>query len=58
MYYEKDSFNIIEKRYEKDELQTLSKLWNNELIKSIDNIGEDWMDKLFSNQLVDNAFAE
>lgn len=47
VYYTKDSFNIIEKRYKKDELQKLSKLWNTSLNESIRGLPENWMDKLF-----------
>lgn len=47
LYYTKDSFNIIEKRYKKDELQKISKLWNRILSESIHNLPENWMDKLF-----------
>ena len=49
VYYEKDSFNIIETRYKRDELHNLSKLWNDSVTESIKNIPDDWMDKLFSN---------
>lgn len=47
VYYTKDSFNIIEKRYKKDELQKLSKLWSRALSESIRSLPENWMEKLF-----------
>lgn len=46
LYYEKDSFNIIEKRYEKKDLTALSQGWNKDLTKSINKLTDDWMDKL------------
>jgi len=46
VYYEKDSYNIIEKRYKKDELHKISKLWSNKLSASINTLPEEWMDKL------------
>ena len=46
VYYEKDSFKIIEKRYEAEELKEVSNLWNSVLSESIDNISDDWMGKL------------
>ncbi len=46
LYYEKDSFNIIEKRYKKDELNTLSRDWNKKVIASIDILNDEWLDKL------------
>ncbi len=49
VYYTKDSFNIIERRYKKDELQKISKQWSTKLSESIDSLPEDWMDKLLIN---------
>ncbi len=49
VYYTKDSFNIVEKRYKKEELQKISKLWNTVLSESIHNLPEGWMDKLELN---------
>lgn len=49
VYYIKDSFNIIERRFKKDELQKISRLWNTKLSESIDNLPEDWMDKIFNS---------
>ncbi|HSH20317.1 MAG TPA: hypothetical protein VLA03_07675 [Draconibacterium sp.] len=50
VYYVKDSFNIIEKRYKKDELHKISKLWSNKLSESINTLPEEWMDKLHLNE--------
>lgn len=50
IYYEKDSFDIIEKRYKKEELQKISKLWQNELSDAVNNLPEDWLDKLFKEE--------
>lgn len=47
IYYEKDTYNIIERRYKKEELQSISRQWNKHLIKSIDELPDHWMDKLF-----------
>ena len=47
VYYEKDSFNIIEKRYGREELQQVSKVWQNKLSETVTNLPEDWLDKLF-----------
>ncbi len=49
--YTKDSFNIIEKRFKKDELQATSKLWNTILHDSIQSLPEEWINKL---DLVEN----
>lgn len=48
IFYEKNSFKIIERRYKKDELQTISRNWNSKLSKSIDSMPENWMEKIFS----------
>ena len=47
IYYVKDSFKIVEKRYKKDELQKISRYWSSKLSESINNLPEEWMDKLF-----------
>ena len=49
VYYPKDSFYITEKRYKKEELQKMSKQWNNILSESIHNLPEVWLDKLDIN---------
>jgi putative proteasome-type protease len=46
VHYVKDSFEVVEKRYKKDELQKISKLWNSKLSDSINSLPDDWMDKL------------
>lgn len=52
IFYNKDSFEIVEKRFEKEELQQLSHQWNNTLSEAIRNIPEAWMDKLFVQDTV------
>lgn len=42
--YKKNSFHIIEKRYEQYELGPVSKLWAEKLKESLDEIPEDWME--------------
>ncbi len=51
IYYVKDSFKIVEKRYKKDELQKISRFWSGKLSESINNLPEEWMDKLFQIKL-------
>ncbi|MCB0495687.1 MAG: peptidase [Cyclobacteriaceae bacterium] len=50
VYYVKDSFNIIEQRFEQSELQKLSDHWNTILSEEIHRIPEGWMDKLLSEE--------
>ena len=47
VYYEKDSFNIIERRYKKEELQEISKIWQNKLSEAVNNLPGNWLDKIF-----------
>lgn len=54
IYYEKDSYNIIEKRYKKDELQQVSKLWQNTLSKAVNDLPEKWLDKIFQKEVPGN----
>lgn len=46
VYYKKDSFNIIEKRFLENDLKKVSTLWNKVLSEAIDNLSEDWIDQL------------
>jgi putative proteasome-type protease len=45
--YQKDSFCMTESRYEFNELENISSLWNQKLKKSLDEIPEEWMEKAF-----------
>lgn len=42
--YKKNSFTLIEKRYEMEDLAHISKLWADKLKKSLDEIPEEWME--------------
>ncbi len=53
IYYEKDSFNIIEKRYSKHELEEVSKLWQTQLSDAVNHLPDNWMDKIFQLDEVD-----
>lgn len=58
IYYEKDSFNIIERRYKKEELEKVSKIWQDELYKSVINLPEGWMNKLFLREKLEKDIYE
>jgi putative proteasome-type protease len=45
--YKKDSFHIVEKRYEKKDLEYISTQWAEELKTALENISEDWMEAAF-----------
>jgi putative proteasome-type protease len=45
--YRKDSFHIIEKRYEKKDLEYISTQWAEELKAALEHISEDWMEDAF-----------
>ena len=44
--YKKDSFSMLEKRYELNELENISRLWAEKLKKSLDEIPEEWMESI------------
>ncbi|MDQ3395569.1 MAG: peptidase [Bacteroidota bacterium] len=46
--YEKGSFNMVEHRYEKHDLERISSLWEKELKKALKNIPNNWMDNALS----------
>lgn len=45
--YKKDSFKIIEHRYEKKDMEQISEIWADKLKQALDDIPEDWMDISF-----------
>lgn len=44
MLYKKDSFSVIEHRYEKKDLEPVSMQWAEELKAALEHIPEEWMD--------------
>ncbi len=46
--YKKDSFEILEKRYEKKDLEYISTQWDEELKAALEHISEDWLDSAFN----------
>lgn len=52
LLYEKDSFNIIEHTFEKQDLEHISYQWNALLKNSVQKLSVDWIDPLFrKNQI-------
>jgi putative proteasome-type protease len=45
--YKKDSFQIVEHRYEKKDLEVVSEIWADKLKQALDDIPEEWMDSSF-----------
>jgi len=50
IYYEEDSFNIVEQRYYIEELKGISEAWHNELNKTIQSLSNEWTLKLFGQK--------
>ena len=46
IYSKKNSFKIIERRYQKDELQKIIRLWDKKLSESINNLPDEWINKI------------
>ncbi len=52
LYYEKDSFNIVDHTYEKQDLEHISYQWNALLKNSVQKLPVDWIDPLLrKNQI-------
>lgn len=49
VYYAKNSFNAIERRYKKEELQNISRMWSNHLRAAVNSLPDNWMDKIFAD---------
>ena len=47
--YKKNSFHITENRYEQKDLQQISADWNEKLKQYLDEMPEDWMERIFQN---------
>lgn len=45
--YKKDSFAMIEHRYEQKDMQEISAIWAEKLKQALDDIPETWMDRTF-----------
>jgi len=46
--YKRDSFHMVEQRYEKKDLENISTQWAEERKAALEHISEDWMDVAFS----------
>jgi putative proteasome-type protease len=47
--YRRDTFHMVEKRYEAKDLQYISTQWAEELKAALEHIAEDWMDSAFED---------
>ncbi|MFD2871059.1 peptidase [Mucilaginibacter ximonensis] len=45
--YKKDSFNIVQQRYEKKDLESVSIQWAEQLKSALENVSEDWVNTAF-----------
>ncbi len=52
--YEKGSFNMVEHRYEKRDLEKISMLWEKELKKALNNIPDKWTTNALSKLHIKN----
>jgi len=55
MLYRKDSYCIVEHRYEKNDMERISAQWANELKTALLNIPEEWMDVVFDKMKENNC---
>jgi putative proteasome-type protease len=46
--YKRDSFNLVEHRYEKKDLENISAQWAEELKNALQNIPDAWMNSPFN----------
>src|ERR1700761_8465307 len=46
--YKRDSFHIVEQRYEKKDLESISTQWDEELKHALEHISEQWIDDAFT----------
>lgn len=58
LYYEKDSFNIIEKRFKKSDVENVAKQWNSFLSESINGLPEEWIETLLQDNSKESESTE
>lgn len=46
--YARDSYRIIEHRYEKDDLLEISNWWQDRLRRSVNDLPSEWIERVFS----------
>jgi len=46
--YKKDSFHIVEQRYEKRDLENISTEWAEQLKSALEHVSDEWMDATFN----------
>lgn len=46
--YKRDSFLLAEQKYEKQDLESISQLWDEELKSALQRIPENWMESVFN----------
>jgi len=46
--YKKDSFHIVEQRYEKKDLENISTEWAEQLKSALEHVSDEWMDATFN----------
>jgi putative proteasome-type protease len=46
--YKKDSFHIVEQRYEKKDLESISNQWAEQLKSALEHVSDEWMDATFN----------
>lgn len=46
--YKKDSFHIVEQRYEKKDLENISTQWAEQLKSALEHVSDEWMDATFN----------
>lgn len=53
--YRRDSFQLVEHRYEKSDLQEISNWWQERLRKSVNELPSEWIEQAFSKLVPENG---
>ncbi|MFN3851358.1 MAG: peptidase [Spirosomataceae bacterium] len=56
LFYEKNSYNMVEHRYHKQDLEHISYQWNALLNASVQKLPTDWMEPIFDKQFQESEF--
>ncbi len=50
VFYNKDSFTAKEQRFNEEDMKEVSKAWSDELIKAVDNLPNEWTNRLLPQE--------
>jgi len=57
VFYSKGSFNLIEHRYERDDVREISNWWQERMRRSVHDLPSEWIERIFSSLISGETLA-